>query len=93
MTVLDFNVPFCGLDGTPHESITLGGSLAQQLGVKSEPIKDRKAVGYAKALTRGEALQVDDSDFDDLKEFISKCTEFTNLYRVALLDLLDGAKK
>ena len=94
MKQVDFNVPFLSLKGeeikdSKGDCVLLSEAIADALSKKSDPIKARKAVGWAKAVVAGDKLLLDDQDLKDLSTFIENHDDFTNAYKIQLLDAIE----
>lgn len=98
MYKIDLKVPFLNLAGNSTRTsgdreVLLGNELAEILGAQSGNIKVRKAMGWARALARGDILSLDDSDKKDLAEFVENQATMTNNFKIQVLEILDEAKK
>lgn len=89
--MLDFNQPLKGLDGTEVKdgdgsSVTLGKLLASQL-ASSNKGDALKLFTWAQKCYNGQALDLDPSDKDVLKEFIKNSEQLTVLAKAQLLSV------
>jgi hypothetical protein len=96
MITIDFKVPMRDVYGkiAQHQGreMILSDSLAEALGMNAGKIKARKAVGWARGLGRGEVLALDESDFDDLAEYIEEVAPLVTVCKVSCLEVMDEAK-
>ncbi len=96
MITIDFKVPMLNLKGEPHtindKEVLLCDELIEQLSLSSGEITARKAIGWARAMTKGESLVLDSDDFGKLYEFIKSHKNLTNLYKEDLHVVMDDAK-
>lgn len=91
---IDFNFPLKSLDGEPLQDengkpIMVGKILASQL-VNQSGGDVLKMFDWALALNRGEPLNLDTSDQQTLKKFITESGTMTILLKRYLLDAMDG---
>ena len=96
MKKLDFKVPMVDVFGKVSQyqgrEILLSDSLAEALGANPGKIKVRKAIGWARALGNGDSLVLDESDFEDLAEYIEEGAPLIAVCKVSLLEIMDEAK-
>ena len=94
--VVDFKVPMRDRKGNiardGEREIILSDPLCEALDKQSGKITSRKAVGWSRAMARGEPLTLDDADFQDLYSWIQNKEEFFNIFKENLLDVMDTAK-
>jgi hypothetical protein len=90
---MDFNKPMKALNGVSAKDgqgndITLGNILAQQLvsGSKGDAVK---YYGWALKLHEGKDIELDKSDTQTLKDFITTNEQLTILAKAQLLELFD----
>jgi hypothetical protein len=90
---MDFNKSMKALNGVSAKDgqgndITLGNILAQQLvsGSKGDAVK---FYGWALKLHEGKELDIDKSDKQTLKDFITNNEQLTILAKAQLLELFD----
>ena len=82
---LNFNFDFSGLDGQFFENGNAGKTLAAAL-ANSNKGDALKFWEWAKKLYQGEVLDLDKSDQETLKSFISESASFTVLSKAQLLN-------
>lgn len=89
--IINLNVPFNDLDGKQVEGATLGKILSSHLvaGSKGDPLK---FFDWALKFNRGEVLEVDRSDYEKLKEFVTNSDTLTILAKGQILPLLENDK-
>lgn len=91
MIKIDFKVPFVNEAGQTKEA-TLAQVLSPKLAEKEMNVKLRKAVGWSRALAKGEVLVLDDSDFTDLQAYVTNHPELTAIFKVQVLEVMDESK-
>lgn len=71
MKTIDLNKPILDNKGNEVEGQTLASTLSEIIGTLTEG-KTLKLYGWHKTLQRNEPLQLDESDWHDLKELIEQ---------------------
>jgi hypothetical protein len=84
--MLDLNKPIKGLDGKQIGEHTLGKALSEQLAFANKG-DALKLFNWAQKLYNGESLDLDKSDENVLKDFITNNESFTILVKAQLLEL------
>lgn len=85
---LDFNAPITDLNGKDTgEKIgkSLAGILAMQS--KGDPLK---YMGWALALNSGQTIELDPSDLETLKTFVTQNEQMTNLFKYHILNVINS---
>ncbi|NVM36896.1 MAG: hypothetical protein HWN81_14965 [Candidatus Lokiarchaeota archaeon] len=82
---LDLNKPIKALDGAELENSNLAKILANTLCGKTEGIEPIKAMDWALKLHNEGSIEIDSTDAEKLKAFITKEENFTNLLKASLL--------
>lgn len=100
---IDLNKPFLKLNGEAQEqkdasgkvisAPILGRELAAILAAQQKNIKILKAFGWAIALDKNEALELDTPDFDDLQTFIENHEAMFVAFKAQLLNVMSEAKE
>lgn len=89
--IINLNKPITDLDGKIIENTTLGKLVANDLvsGSEGDVIK---FYDWAIRLNKGETIELDRSDYEKLKEFITASKRITILVKGQLLPLLENDK-
>lgn len=94
MIKVDFRKDFQNLQGEVVPGVVLADTLADSLSKVAGNLKPRVAIGWAKALVRGEPLIFQDEEtFQGLFQYIETRESFTPLYIDQLLTVMDEAKQ
>lgn len=86
---IDLNTPFKDLDGTEGEK--LGKILAQHIAI-SKGGDAVKLYGWSVELSKGNEMELDNSDYDNLKNFVKNCDTLPVIWRGQILQILNNAK-
>lgn len=89
MITLDFNKPILDNKGATVEGQTLASTLSEILGTETEG-KTLKLYGWHKTLQQKKPLQLDESDYQDLKDLIEKNKNTFIFVKGQLLDVLNS---
>ena len=87
MTKIELNKPILSLDGSIIEDSNLGKLLAQILAASNKG-DALKFMAWALKLHAGEAIELDPTDRDVLKNFILGNDQLTNLSKAQLLECI-----
>jgi cell division septal protein FtsQ len=91
--IINLKVPLIDLDGKEVErEVTLGKILANQL-VSSTEGDPLKFFDWAMRFNKGETVELDRSDYEKLKDFVTKSKTLTNLSKGQILPLLENDKQ
>ena len=88
---IDLNVPVLGIDNKEIPKENLGKILASQLsnGVEGDPLK---LFGWALKLHAGEVIDLDKSDQEVLKTFVTSHRNLPNLTKYRILECFKDEK-
>lgn len=87
---VDFNKPVMGYDGTPEPESNLGKVVAPIIGSNTQG-DAWKFGSWAMDVYQGKVLELDDSDFKALKEWL-KTAQVVAMIRMQVLQVLDGVR-
>lgn len=89
---LDLNVPIKNLDGENIADITIGKQIANAL-VSVSKGDALKYYDWAVKLNKGEAIEVDRTDLNKIKEFVENSEVFTILLKAQALEVISTVKE
>lgn len=89
-TVIDFNKPVLGYDGTPEAESNLGKIIAPIIGANTKG-DAWKFGSWAMDVYQGRVLELDDSDLKALKEWMKEA-QIVAMIRMQVLQIFDGIR-
>lgn len=90
--VVDLNLSFIGLDGKVMPGSQSMNEFVANALAAAKKVDAVKFCGWALNLNEGKALELDQSDFKTLKEFIEN-SEFETIIKAQILSALDEVKE